>query len=257
MTHIEQRGDLASQWTLENPILHRNEIGWEEDTRRMKLGDGVRAWNDLPYANSNPAPVRSVAGRQGDVTLTPEDVGLTNVDDTSDTQKPVSDAQRQALDLKAPLSSPTFTGDPKAPTPATADNDKSIATTEFVKAQGYTTKAGATDLLRPSEALAVAPVSPFTGTLYIARSGFIVTMSGGPIRPNWSSLDWVPFATLPERYWPRVRELSSPSVIFNASTTTYQFYVDPDGTVAIRVSSPTGNTLAVPLVWITDKPIPA
>ena len=39
----------------------------------------------------------------------------------------------------APLGSPTFTGDPKAPTPATADNDTSIATTAYVKAQGYQT----------------------------------------------------------------------------------------------------------------------
>lgn len=35
--------------------------------------------------------------------------------------------------LRAPLASPTFTGDPKAPTPAAADNDTSIATTAFVK----------------------------------------------------------------------------------------------------------------------------
>jgi hypothetical protein len=35
--------------------------------------------------------------------------------------------------LFAPLASPTFTGDPKAPTPATADNDTSIATTAYVK----------------------------------------------------------------------------------------------------------------------------
>lgn len=33
----------------------------------------------------------------------------------------------------APLASPTFTGDPKAPTPATADNDTSVATTAFVR----------------------------------------------------------------------------------------------------------------------------
>jgi Collagen triple helix repeat (20 copies) len=38
------------------------------------------------------------------------------------------------LALKAPLASPTFTGDPQAPTPATADNDTSIATTAYVKA---------------------------------------------------------------------------------------------------------------------------
>jgi hypothetical protein len=37
------------------------------------------------------------------------------------------------------LASPVFTGDPQAPTPATADNDTSIATTAFVKAQGYAT----------------------------------------------------------------------------------------------------------------------
>jgi hypothetical protein len=37
----------------------------------------------------------------------------------------------------APLANPVFTGDPQAPTPATADNDTSIATTAFVKAQLY------------------------------------------------------------------------------------------------------------------------
>lgn len=39
----------------------------------------------------------------------------------------------------APLAGPVFTGDPQAPTPATADNDTSIATTAYVKAQGYLT----------------------------------------------------------------------------------------------------------------------
>src|SRR5215831_3505676 len=33
----------------------------------------------------------------------------------------------------APIDSPTFTGDPKAPTPATGDNDTSLATTAFVQ----------------------------------------------------------------------------------------------------------------------------
>jgi hypothetical protein len=36
------------------------------------------------------------------------------------------------LALKAPIDSPTFTGDPKAPTPTAGDNDTSIATTAFV-----------------------------------------------------------------------------------------------------------------------------
>jgi hypothetical protein len=37
----------------------------------------------------------------------------------------------------APLASPTFTGTPAAPTPSTADNSTKLATTAFVKAQGY------------------------------------------------------------------------------------------------------------------------
>lgn len=41
-----------------------------------------------------------------------------------------------ALGLKAPISSPTFTGNPSAPTPASLDCDTSIATTEFVKKSG-------------------------------------------------------------------------------------------------------------------------
>ncbi len=38
------------------------------------------------------------------------DVGLGNVDNTSDVNKPISTATQTALDLKAPLASPTFTG---------------------------------------------------------------------------------------------------------------------------------------------------
>lgn len=38
------------------------------------------------------------------------DIGLGNVDNTSDAGKPVSTAQQTALDLKADLASPTFTG---------------------------------------------------------------------------------------------------------------------------------------------------
>ncbi len=43
-----------------------------------------------------------------------------------------------------------LTGNPTAPTPATADNDTSIATTAFVKAQGYATTASPTFTGTPS-----------------------------------------------------------------------------------------------------------
>ena len=44
------------------------------------------------------------------LTLSKSKVGLENVDNTTDANKPVSTATQTALDLKAPIASPTFTG---------------------------------------------------------------------------------------------------------------------------------------------------
>ena len=48
--------------------------------------------------------------------ITKSDVGLANVNNTTDAAKPVSTATQTALDLKAPLASPTFTGTVTLPT---------------------------------------------------------------------------------------------------------------------------------------------
>lgn len=65
--------------------------------------------------------------------VTKTQVGLSNVDNTADTAKPVSTAQQTALNLKADLASPTFTGAPLAPTAAVTVDNTQIATTEHVK----------------------------------------------------------------------------------------------------------------------------
>jgi hypothetical protein len=73
------------------------------------------------------------------------------------------DGLQTALDSKANSASPIFTGTPTAPTPATTDNSKNIATTEFVKAQGYITSAGsgAKIAVNPTE-----PTSPQPGDFW-------------------------------------------------------------------------------------------
>lgn len=65
--------------------------------------------------------------------VTKADVGLGNVDNTSDANKPISTAQQTALNLKANIASPTFTGTPKSTTAAAGTNTTQIATTAFVK----------------------------------------------------------------------------------------------------------------------------
>jgi hypothetical protein len=53
-------------------------------------------------AVSGYAPVKSVAGKYGTVTLNKGDVGLSNVDNTSDLNKPISTSVQIALDTKQP-----------------------------------------------------------------------------------------------------------------------------------------------------------
>lgn len=53
--------------------------------------------NDSGYLTSSTTPVKSVNGKTGAVTLTSSDVGLGNVNNTSDANKPVSTAQAAAI----------------------------------------------------------------------------------------------------------------------------------------------------------------
>jgi hypothetical protein len=204
-TRMQQRRGTAAQWISSNdgdgPTLNAGEIGFETDTNKFKIGDGVSAWVDLEYFADVPTlggsiddyvPLTQkgaangvaeldadgklksaqipnideitqdildtalVAGTGLDKTyndtagtytmdidstvvtkdgtqtltnktltspaintptgITKSDVGLGNVDNTSDTNKPVSTATQTALDLKANLDSPTFTGTVTLPT---------------------------------------------------------------------------------------------------------------------------------------------
>lgn len=48
-TKIQLRGDTATNWTSANPVLAEREMAIETDTNLYKIGDGVTAWNSLPY----------------------------------------------------------------------------------------------------------------------------------------------------------------------------------------------------------------
>jgi hypothetical protein len=68
----------------------------------------LASWKELAYPS---APVTSVAGKTGVVTVSKTDVGLSNVDNTSDVGKPVSTAQGIAIAAKPNLAGP---GNPPA-----------------------------------------------------------------------------------------------------------------------------------------------
>lgn len=89
----------------------------DDDVLQRKAG----AWT-----NRTPGQLKT------DLALVKGDVGLGNVDNTSDANKPVSTAQQTALNLKANLASPALTGNPTAPTQTAGNNSTRLATTAFV-----------------------------------------------------------------------------------------------------------------------------
>lgn len=196
MTHIEQRLDTDAQWASANPVLNNGEFGWVRATRKGKMGDGVTAWNALPWFVESPSSiVTKVAGKTGDVSLVVGDVSgaapLTSPTfgglPTAPTQANSDSSTRLATtayvknQAYATLASPALTGTPTAPTQAVAANGTSLATTAFVKSQGYATAV--------SPALSGAPTAPTQAntdsSTRLATTAYVKTAVG-----RWTS--WVP-----------------------------------------------------------------
>lgn len=98
---IKLRRGTASAWATANPVLNAGETGFETDTSREKVGDGVTGWNSLPYMDTA-AHIHdsSTVGRAlltaANAAAAKTALSLDLVNNTSDTGKPVSTAQAAA-----------------------------------------------------------------------------------------------------------------------------------------------------------------
>ena len=169
-------GTLSSQTDLQNALnakaatAHTHTVGQisatgTADSTTYLRGDGT--WAAPPSGGGGGGTVTSVA-TSGSTGLTVGGGPITG----SGTLTFTLSANLQswsgiAPSAKADIASPAFSGNPTAPTPATGDNDTSIATTAFVKAQGYTTNTGT-----------VTSVAISGGTTGLSASGGPITTSG-------------------------------------------------------------------------------
>ena len=48
-TTFKLKRGTAARWAEVNPVLEVGEPGFVYDENRLKIGDGVTPWNDLPY----------------------------------------------------------------------------------------------------------------------------------------------------------------------------------------------------------------
>lgn len=120
--------------------------------------------------------VSSVSGRTGAVTLTSSDVGLANVNNTSDAAKPISTATQTALNAKAPLASPAFTGTPTGITKAhvglgnvdnTSDASKPISSATQTALNSKVSGTGIVQITQLTQAAYDALSTKSTTTLYV------------------------------------------------------------------------------------------
>lgn len=104
MATIQIKRGTAADWLAANPVLALGELGLETDTNKLKAGDGSKSWYELQYiagsGGGGGGAVTSVNSKTGDVVLVKADLGLGEVDNTSDAAKPISSATQIALDGK-------------------------------------------------------------------------------------------------------------------------------------------------------------
>jgi hypothetical protein len=121
---------------------------------------GIQSQIDSKLASSTAAstyaPIESPTFTGTVAGITKTMVGLANVNNTSDANKPVSTATQTALDLKANIASPDLTGVPTAPTATAGTNTTQIATTAFVSGAVSDLVASAPGALNTLNELAAA-----------------------------------------------------------------------------------------------------
>jgi len=72
---IQFKRQVASAWSQVNPTLRLGEPGFESDTGKVKIGNGVLKWNSLPYVGES-SGVGVVSAVNGKVTTATTEDGV-------------------------------------------------------------------------------------------------------------------------------------------------------------------------------------
>lgn len=108
-TRVRMKNDTEQNWSkaINFIPLDGEIIVYDTDSNhprpRIKIGDGVTSVNNLPFLSTDVTGVKGAAEseyRTGNINITKDDIGLNNVDNTTDAAKPISVAAQAALDNK-------------------------------------------------------------------------------------------------------------------------------------------------------------
>jgi hypothetical protein len=217
-------------------------ITFDETDYVYTAGDNISIVGNEISVIDSPTFTGTVAG------VTKAMVGLGDVDNTSDADKPVSTDQQDALDLKANLDGPTFTG-------LTNAQQKNA-----LIASGYNIVSGG--FAQASRAIMTATVQSLIGTatISIASPGVITRNSHG--LPNGSLVYFTTTGALPTGLLPNVNYyvISSAANTFQLSLTLSGSAINTSGTQSgthtlyretAPITRPDGTSLVAGDVWIS------
>jgi hypothetical protein len=174
-TVIQVKRGTASAWTSANTVLTAGEIGFESDTKKMKVGDGTTAWTSLGYTATDGDITAVVAGTglsggatSGSATLSIDSTVATLTGTQTLTNKTLTTPIISSISNTGTLTLPTSTGT----IALTSDITVTASSTTTLTNKTLTTPT----LDDPKINLAFdAETASYTGVL--ANNGQVVTMN--------------------------------------------------------------------------------
>ena len=146
----------------------------------VQYGRQSGAWTTIASSAIGPATVPPLMDGTAAVGTSPLYARQDHVHPSDTSRASVSYVDTQDA-LRAPLASPVFTGDPRAPTPVSTDNDTSIATTAFVKSA--VAAVGGVTLGNPTNTIGLTAVNGSGSTALYSNSAPALSQA---IAPTWT-----------------------------------------------------------------------
>lgn len=139
INYIKDHSSIIDAFISRPEINKESGIAPLDENRKIRSENiNFGAEQGMVYEGSEGALLKSnmddhISDESNPHNVTKKQLGLGNVDNTSDIDKPISTLQQEALDLKADAGNAVLTGIPTAPTAPADTNSAQIATTAFVQ----------------------------------------------------------------------------------------------------------------------------
>ena len=231
-------------------------------TSELNYVDGVTSAIQTQLNDKAPLASPTFTGTVSGVSATM--VGLGNVNNTSDANKPVSTAQQTALDLKANLASPTFTGTVTLPDNTVALGVKTTGNyvSSLVAGTGVTLSNNSGETATPTIAIGQAVGTSasvtfanltVTGDLTVSGTTTAINTTELMVDDNLVVLNSNVTAAPTENAGIEVERGSSANVSFRWNETSDKWEITEDGSAYLEVAT-TADVSAATLTSISDIP---